>query len=169
MKRLASLMMLGLVAACQTPPVPDGPREVRTRAGAIIGDTAGGVSAFKGVPYAKPPVGDLRWAPPQEMRWNGARDAAQFGAPCLQATNPDGRTPNGGGVAGPSSEDCLYFNIWAPAAARNAPIMVWFYGGGGTMGAGSVSTYDGGAFARDGVILVTVRDLSRKHQAILPG
>ena len=156
MKQLASLLMLGLVTACQTAPVADGPGEVRTSAGVLAGETAGGVSTFKGVPYAKPPVGDLRWAPPQATSWSGVRDAKQFGAPCLQPTNPDGMTPNGGGVAGATSEDCLYLNIWAPAEARNAPIMIWLYGGGGTMGAGSVSTYDGGAFARDGVVLVTV-------------
>lgn len=156
MKRLASLMMFGLLTACQTAPVTDGPREVRTGAGVLAGETAGGVSVFKGVPYAKPPVGDLRWAPPRATTWKGVRDATKFGAPCLQPTHPDGVTPNGGGVAGASSEDCLYLNIWSPAKARNAPIMIWLYGGGGTMGAGSVSTYDGGGFARDGVVLVTV-------------
>lgn len=156
MKRLASALMLGLLAACQTTPVPDGPREVRTSFGILVGETAGGVSVFKGVPYAKPPAGDLRWAPPQPASWTGAREATEFGAPCLQSTNPDGVTPNGGGVAGATSEDCLYLNIWAPAGARNAPVMVWLYGGGGTMGAGSVSTYDGAAFARDGVVLVSV-------------
>lgn len=155
MKRLVNALLLSLVAACQTVPVADGPLDVRTTSGALAGETTGGVSTFKGVPYAKPPVGDLRWAPPQAMSWTGVRDATPFGAPCLQPTNPDGVTPNGGGVAGASSEDCLYLNIWAPAAARNAPIMVWLYGGGGTMGAGSVSSYDGGAFARDGVVLVT--------------
>jgi para-nitrobenzyl esterase len=156
MKRLASALMLGLLAACQTTPVPDGPREVRTTSGILGGETAGGVSAFKGVPYAKPPTGDLRWTPPQPISWTGARDATAFGAPCLQPTNPDGVTPNGGGVAGATAEDCLYLNIWAPAGARDAPVMVWLYGGGGTMGAGSVSTYDGAAFARDGVVLVSV-------------
>jgi para-nitrobenzyl esterase len=156
MKCLASVAILGLLAACQTAPRADGPREVRTSSGILAGGTAAGVSVFKGVPYALPPVGNLRWAPPQAISWNGVRDSKAFGAPCLQPTNPDGVTPNGGGVAGPSSEDCLYLNIWTPTEARGAPIMVWLYGGGGTMGAGSVSTYDGGAFARDGVVLVTV-------------
>lgn len=156
MKRLVSAFLFSLAAACQTAPVGDGPREVRTTSGALIGETLGAVAIFKGVPYAKPPAGDLRWAPPQAINWSGVREAKQFGAPCLQPTNPDGVTPNGGGVAGASSEDCLYLNIWAPTGARNAPIMIWFYGGGGTMGAGSVSTYDGDAFARDGVVLVTV-------------
>lgn len=157
MKAIATgLMMLGILAACQTAPVADGQREVRTAAGILAGETVDGVSTFKGIPYAMPPLGDLRWAPPQPISWSGVRDASQVGAPCLQPTNPDGVTPNGGGVAGASSEDCLYLNIWAPAEARKAPIMVWLYGGGGTMGAGSVSTYDGRAFARDGIVLVTV-------------
>jgi para-nitrobenzyl esterase len=73
----------------------------------------------------------------------------------LQTTSADGK-PNGGGVSGASSEDCLYLNIWAPAKARKAPVMLWIFGGGGTMGAGSVATYHGDAFARDGVILVTI-------------
>jgi para-nitrobenzyl esterase len=114
------LLMIGLVMACQTAPVADGPREVRTSAGVLAGATAGGVSTFKGVPYAMPPVGNLRWAPPQPISWNGVREAKQFGAPCLQPTNPDGVTPNGGGVAGAGSEDCLYLNIWAPAGAHIA-------------------------------------------------
>lgn len=156
MKRLASALMLGLLAACQTMPIADGPRDVRTSSGILVGETANGTSVFKGVPYARPPVGALRWAPPQPASWTGVRDAKAFGAPCLQPTNADGTTPNGGGVAGPTSEDCLYLNIWAPADARNAPVMLWLYGGGGTMGAGSVSTYDGAAFARDGIVLVTV-------------
>jgi len=156
MKQLVSLLVLGLVVACQTALIADGPREVRTSSGVLAGETAGGVSIFKGVPYAMPPVGDLRWAPPRAINWSGVRDARKFGAPCPQPTNPDGVSPNGGGVAGASREDCLYLNIWTPAEARRAPIMIWFYGGGGTMGAGSVSTYDGGAFARDGVVLVTV-------------
>ena len=93
--------------------------------------------------------------PPQEMKWQGTRQATSFALPCLQTTTPDGR-PNGGGVSGASSEDCLYLNIWAPAKARNAPVMLWIFGGGGTMGAGSVPTYHGDAFARDGIVLVTI-------------
>jgi para-nitrobenzyl esterase len=156
MNRLASVLMLGLLAACQTAPIPDGPHEVKTTSGNLASETSAGISVFKGVPYAKPPVGDLRWAPPQSIKWDGIRSARSFGAPCLQPTNADGTTSNGGGVAGPTSEDCLYLNIWALANAKGAPVMLWLYGGGGTMGAGSVSTYDGAAFARDGVVLVTV-------------
>jgi len=135
------------------------PLKVKTNSGAIVGDSSGAIAVFKGVPYARPPLGELRWAPPRPIKWSGERTANAFGMPCLQTTNPDGR-PNGGGVSGPSSEDCLYLNIWAPIQtsnrSRNAPIMLWIYGGGGTMGAGSLPTYDGSAFARDGVMLVTI-------------
>jgi para-nitrobenzyl esterase len=116
---------------------------------------SGETLSFKGVPYARPPVGELRWAPPQPISWEQDRETTEFALPCLQPVNEDG-SPNGAGVSGASSEDCLYLNIWAPANARNAPVMLWLYGGGGTMGGGHVPTYDGGAFARDGVILVTI-------------
>jgi para-nitrobenzyl esterase len=136
-------------------PLLAAPIKTKTASGVLIGESDGALNVFKGVPFALPPVGDLRWAPPRPIKWTGERSATEFASPCLQITNTDGR-PNGGGVSGPSSEDCLYLNIWAPAKARNAPIMLWIYGGGGTMGAGSLPTYDGAAFARDGVILVTI-------------
>lgn len=156
MKRIAAALLIGLLAACQTmAPIADGPRRVTTTSGVLLGETSDGQSIFKGVPFARPPVGALRWAPPQKMSWQGGRTATEFGPPCLQPTPADGR-PNGGGVSGASSEDCLYLNIWAPANVKGAPIMLWLYGGGGTMGSGGVSTYDGTAFARDGVILVSI-------------
>lgn len=129
--------------------------KVKTQSGALIGSSDGTVNTFKGVPYAQPPIGDLRWVAPQPIKLKGVRNATEFASPCLQTTNADGR-PNGGGVSGASSEDCLYLNVWAPVNARKAPIMLWIFGGGGTMGAGSLPTYDGTAFARDGVILVTI-------------
>jgi para-nitrobenzyl esterase len=136
-------------------PLLAAPIKAKTASGVLIGASDGSLNVFKGVPFAMPPVGDLRWAPPRPIKWKGERSATEFALPCLQIANADGR-PNGGGVSGPSSEDCLYLNIWAPAKAHNAPIMLWIYGGGGTMGAGSLPTYDGTAFARDGVILVTI-------------
>lgn len=152
LRTLATAVALTLMAAGagQAAPV-----KVKTAAGVLVGESAGAVVVFKGAPYAKPPVGDLRWAPPQPMRWTGERAATAFAPPCLQPSRADGR-PNGGGVTGPSSEDCLYLNVWAPAGARNAPVMLWLYGGGGTMGGGHLGTYDGAAFARDGVVLVTI-------------
>ena len=132
-----------------------GPVKITTNSGVLVGASEGAINVFRGVPYAKAPLGELRWAAPQPIEWDTERKATDFAAPCLQPTPSDGK-PNGGGVSGASSEDCLYLNVWAPANARNTPIMVWIYGGGGTMGAGSVPTYDGAAFARDGIILVTI-------------
>jgi para-nitrobenzyl esterase len=129
--------------------------KAKTTSGSLVGERVGDINVFKGVPFAQPPVGALRWAPPQPIKWQGTRSATSFALPCLQTTNTEGR-PNGGGVSGPSSEDCLYLNIWAPANAHKAPVMLWIFGGGGTMGAGSVATYHGDAFARDGIILVTI-------------
>lgn len=129
--------------------------KVVTTSGALVGEQTNGVNVFKGVPYAQPPVGALRWAPPQPVKWSGERAATSFALPCLQPMRPDGK-PNGAGVTGDSKEDCLYLNVWAPANAKNAPVMLWLYGGGGTMGSGHVATYHGDAFARDGVVLVTI-------------
>lgn len=151
--RVLALVSALTLSACASPATPnDAPEDGASRF--IIGTQNDGVGAYVGVPYAKPPVGDLRWAPPQLMSWPTLQLANIPGLPCLQPTPADGR-PNGGGVSGASGEDCLYLNIWTPANAKNAPIMLWLYGGGGTMGSGNVSTYDGTNFARDGVILVT--------------
>ncbi|MEZ6031337.1 MAG: carboxylesterase family protein [Hyphomonadaceae bacterium] len=153
---LLALATLAAAACTGMDAPPADPAMAATTTGTLRGAVASGVRSFKGVPYAQPPVGALRWAPPQAFSWSGSREATAFGAPCLQPTNPDGTTANGGGVAGASSEDCLYLNVWAPVNASNAPVMIFLYGGGGTMGAGSVSTYDGTAFARDGVVLITI-------------
>lgn len=124
-------------------------------AGALAGATENGVNVFKGIPFAKPPVGELRWRPPQApAAWRGDRDATQFQLPCPQPINADGRA-NGGGVSGATSEDCLYLNVWAPPNAKNAPVMLWLYGGAGYLGGAHLGAYNGLAFARDGVILVT--------------
>ncbi len=152
---IASVIGVVLAAGCQSLTPAPGLR-IATSTGQLGGVEADGILAFKGVPYAKPPVGSRRWAPPQPITWEGVRAADTFGAPCLQPTPADGITVNGGGVSGATSEDCLYLNIWTSADARKAPVMLWLYGGGGTMGAGSVSTYDGSSFARDGVVLVTI-------------
>jgi para-nitrobenzyl esterase len=143
----ATALLLSASAALATP-------KVATTSGVLVGETHDGVNVFKGVPYAQPPVGELRWAPPQPIQWQGERNATKFAPACLQ-TVYEGR-PNGGGVVGETSEDCLYLNVWAPANAKNAPVMLWLYGGGGTMGSGHVPTYHGDAFARDGIVLVTI-------------
>jgi para-nitrobenzyl esterase len=132
------------------------PVKVRIDSGVLVGSTDNGVNIFKGVPFAKPVVGDLRWQPPQRPDpWKGDRQATEFGLPCPQPINADG-TVNGGGVKGQTSEDCLTLNVWAPKNARNAPVMVWLYGGAGYLGAGHLGSYQGDSFARDGVVVVTI-------------
>ncbi len=124
--------------------------------GVIVGEAGPDGAVFKGVPFAAAPIGDLRWAPPQPVRpWTSERSASAYGPNCAQKLNPSG-APNEGGAVGPISEDCLFLNVWTPAHAAKAPVMVWLHGGGNTVGAGSLGAYDGSAFTRDGVILVTL-------------
>src|SRR4051812_5523062 len=130
---------------------------VQTQQGALRGRSGNGVVAFKGVPYAAAPFGALRFAPPQRPeRWAGVRDALAFGptaphagyAPPYDVLLPDPVLPG---------EDCLNLNVWtAEPGAAGLPVMVWIHGGAFVNGSGAVPTYDGSAFARDGVVLVTV-------------
>jgi para-nitrobenzyl esterase len=130
--------------------------KVRIDSGVLVGTSDSGVESFKGVHYVAAPVGPLRWAPPVPVKsWSGERAAQTYGPICPQRVNADG-TPNEGGASGATSEDCLFLNVWAPPHARGAPVMVWLHGGGNNQGAGSLGAYDGSAFVRDGVILVTL-------------
>jgi para-nitrobenzyl esterase len=133
------------------------PVTVNIDAGRLVGVSSDGVNSFKGVPFAKAPVGELRWkAPQQPEKWKQSRDATQYQLPCTQPTDPDGQRPNGGGVVGKTSEDCLYLNVFAPAEARRAPVMVWLHGGASYLGGAHLGGYNGEAFAKNGVITVTV-------------
>lgn len=129
----------------------DGP--VRTESGLVSGVGGGeGVVVFRGIPYAAPPLGELRGRPPQPApAWNGVRRADRFGAICIQDQSLL-RDPQS-----PMSEDCLTANIWtrAKAAADGLPVMVWIHGGGFRRGSGSQPQYDGTEFAKHGVVLVT--------------
>ena len=106
------------------------------------------VMAFKGVPFAAPPVDDLRWRPPEPVEsWTGVRDASTSESICVQD----------GGQDQSQSEDCLFLNVWAPRQTSELlPVMVWIHGGGYTGGSGSTSLYDGTHFAEKGVVLVTI-------------
>jgi len=133
-----------------------GAASVHVGGGELAGATSGGVESFKGVPYAAPPVGALRWRAPQAApAWPGARDATRYAPACMQGGDPwPPGTP-----AEAQSEDCLYLNIWRPAdLAPDArlPVMVWIPGGGWTDGSGSAPLYDGSQLARRGVIVVTI-------------
>ncbi|HEX3699900.1 MAG TPA: carboxylesterase family protein [Phenylobacterium sp.] len=145
----AALSLAGLAsAACAAD-------TVHVAQGALHGATAGAVTSFKAIPFAAPPVGELRWRPPAPpAHWQGVRDATASAPACMQMSRPrPGQPPMA------QSEDCLYLNVWAPAAARpgqKLPVMVWIHGGSFTSGAGSLPFYDGSHFAQRGVVLVTV-------------
>lgn len=120
---------------------------IETDSGRLCG-VEGPVRAFRGIPYAAPPVCALRWKAPQPVEtWRGVRDALQFGAFCPQ---PAKHAP------GAVSEDCLTLNVWAPADARRLPVMIWFHGGGWRRGAGSAARTCGQNLAQQGVVVVTV-------------
>ena len=156
MKRLALGLAL-LIAACTAAPpstisIPITPiAEVRN--GLLKPLRANGVLAFKGIPYAAPPVGDLRWKPPQPAaNWPSVRDATKYGDICTQIMpNPD----NGIGQY-PASEDCLTLNVFTQALEGKRPVMVWIHGGGFVNGSGSAELYDGSEFAKRGVVLVSI-------------
>ncbi len=136
-------------------------KPVRVENGQLVGVTdANGVTAYKGVPFGAPPVGDLRWKPPQPpAKWTGVRDASKFGASCMQ--NERGSSlpwTEEFMTSGPISEDCLFLNVWtaAKSAKEKRPVMVWMYGGGFNEGSGEVTAYDGAALAKKGVVLVSM-------------
>ena len=137
---IALWLMLASAAPCQ--PRDCGGDIACTEQGAVRGILEGATLAFKGIPYARPPVGGLRWKPPESpARWEGVRDGSQYGPMCPQLIGQD--------VKG--SEDCLYINIWRPREqpSRPLPVMIWLTGGGnhslsgeGTAGQGGV-VYNG--------------------------
>jgi len=123
---------------------------VRVEGGLIEGREADGLRIWQGIPFAAPPVGDLRWRGPQPVvPWSGVRRTTAFSPVCRQ-TAP--------WIKFPQSEDCLYLNVWAPEApkGRTLPVMVWLYGGGFYFGTASQPLYDGARMARHGVIVVTL-------------
>ncbi len=127
---------------------------VRTESGRVEGATADGVVSYKGMPFAAPPVGQLRWRAPQPAKpWNGVRDATQFGHDCAQLPFPSDAAPLG---AAPS-EDCLVMNIWRPANSdgKKLPVLFWIYGGGFVNGGSSPEVYSGAPLAKQGVMVVS--------------
>ena len=123
---------------------------VATLSGPITGDTNDGVLVFKGIPYAAPPIGALRWRPPQPVQpWARPRAATQYGASCPQPARR-------GRDVGPANEDCLFLNVWTKGPGGARPVMVWIHGGAFRVGSGSLAVYDGTRFAQRGVVLVTL-------------
>ena len=149
MLSLLGALGLGFTAQAETAPVVNAP------AGKLQGTASGKVHAFKGIPYALPPVGALRWQPPlPAKKWKGVRESTQFGAACIQ---PRGKPDSIYFWSLPStSEDCLTLNVWAPADARNAPVFFWIHGGALSGGSGSEPLYDGTKLAERGVVVVTI-------------
>ena len=125
-----------------------------TESGAVQGTREGNVTAFEGVPFAAPPVADLRWrAPKRVAQWTGIRKATSFAPACMQkGLSMPGETPP------KVSEDCLYLNIWTTNVGTKEPqpVLVWIYGGGFTNGSASMPLYWGDHLAKRGIVVVTI-------------
>ena len=129
---------------------------VSTKSGKLEGSLENGLYVFKGIPYAAPPVGDLRWMPPQPAKpWNGVRSAKKFGPIAPQTPMPAGIIPP---ITQPQSEDCLFMNVYTPGLdTAKRPVMVWIHGGAFTIGAGSEDNFNTDTLPRRGnIVLVTI-------------
>ena len=132
---------------------------VRTDGGLVSGAPGNDadVRVYKGIPYAKPPVGELRWKAPQPAAdWSGTKQATEFGSACVQEPYPE--TSIYYSQLPPVKEDCLYLNVWtaAKSAGDKKPVMVWIHGGGYTRGTGATPTYNGEVLAKKGAVIVTI-------------
>jgi para-nitrobenzyl esterase len=180
MKRLALLTGLGALLMTQASVSALIPDQVRIDTGLLAGTSTAtpNVKVYKGIPFAAPPLGDLRWKPPQPAaKWDGVFKADAFGPSCTAGGGGGrgrGAAPGRGGAPGapgaapaqpaapprqpPASEDCLTVNVWtsANAAGDRRPVMVWIYGGGFTGGSGGMQWYDGEALAAKGPVIVTL-------------
>ena len=154
LRRLTAIACLSLTLpvsaqSSKTGPVVDAP------AGSVEGTSDGSVRVFKGISYARPPIGALRWRPPVPTpKWASVRTTADFGPACVQ---PQSKTPSiYSGARLPVSEDCLTLNIWTPANAKNAPVFVWIHGGALLTGSSREPMYDGKRLADRGIIVVSI-------------
>ena len=132
---------------------------VDTKYGRVAGLEQDGLSVFLGIPFAKPPIGDLRWRPPQSPEpWTGVLEARSFGNCAIQSTIAGSVGELIGIATGETSEDCLYLNVWTPRCDSNKrPVMVWIHGGGNTVGSGSQPRVNGTRLAQTGdVVVVTL-------------
>jgi para-nitrobenzyl esterase len=154
MKKLILLLLVALQFGVYAQLNTEKPR-AKTANGMVEGIASSGISIFRGIPFAQPPVGELRWKAPQPVKnWEGFRKAWQFGARAMQMNVFGDMVFRSDGV----SEDCLYLNVWTPAKMENAklPVLVYFYGGGFVAGDGSEPRYDGESMARKGIVALTV-------------
>lgn len=157
-KRLSglALALVMLLGACATgPQVETGRASVTIVQGELAGVREENLAVFRGIPYAQPPVGDLRWRPPQPApAWTGVRDAAAFGPSCPQPELPQASVYRDEPAA--KSEDCLTLNVWAPQDAEGLPVVVWIHGGSLRMGGSAQPMYDGARFAKRGIVFVSI-------------
>ena len=147
--------LFAVLAFAGTGAMPVAAQVVSIDAGQVSGETVDGISSWKGIPFAQPPVGDLRWRAPQPAeRWEGIRQTTEFSNDCMQIPFDRDAAPLGT----PPAEDCLYVNVWRPEGTTSEdrlPVMFWIYGGGFVNGGSSPAVYDGSELARQGVILVS--------------
>ncbi len=150
----AALAASPLFAQVTQTPIP----AVQTEGGLVTGKVlSSGVRAWFGVPFAKPPINDLRWQPPQPIKWSGTWTADRKMPECMQVLRPHNMNHYFGEEA--TSEDCLYLNVWAPPGSKvtdKLPVIVFIYGGGGTIGSASSPMYDGENMAKKGVMFITI-------------
>lgn len=145
-RALAAVVVLCLATPACARDVP----RVAAPAGEVRGTATDGVHVFRGIPYARPPVDDLRWRPTAPLpAWSGVREATEFGAACPQPASPFADHAA-------MSEDCLFLNVWTAGEAAKAPVLVWIHGGSLVSGAASEAIYDGTGFARRGVVVVSI-------------
>jgi len=136
-----------IINACSAPSLP--PDQAKVEQGIVQGTIVDGLKVFKGIPFAAPPVGDLRWKAPQPVhKWEGIKETKEYGPAAFQGGNP----PSG------KSEDCLYLNVWSPAtsADEKIPVLVWIYGGGFSFGSTAEPVYTGEKLAKKGVVFVSI-------------
>jgi para-nitrobenzyl esterase len=148
MKKIAFLVAVFVVCCCKIG-FAQQPAPVKVCEGLLQGIYEDGLTVYKGIPFAAPPVGELRWRAPQAaVKWEGVKQVVKFAPAPMQGGNP----PSG------KSEDCLYLNVWTPAKLDNdrLPVLVWIYGGGFSFGSTSEAIYSGEKLAKKGVILVSI-------------
>ena len=154
---IATVLSAFLAIACTTLVTAQASdQRIEIDTGAIEGSVSGDVLSFKGIPYAAPPIGDLRWRSPQPVEpWTGVRPATEYGNDCIQLPFPGDAAASGS----PMSEDCLVLNVWRPAkvdADKPLPVLIWIHGGGFLNGSSAAAIYDGSAFAQQGLVVVSL-------------
>lgn len=155
MQRTWAVSVMALALATAGRPATAQIAQADVTGGTIEGTVVDGISEFKGIPFAAPPVGDLRWKAPQPVKpWSGIRQTIAFGPACMQSPVTVSRQAPGISV----SEDCLFLDVWTPAktARERLPVIAWIYGGGFTGGMTSAPLYDGTHFAEKGVVFVSI-------------